>query len=342
MPEGTAERASQVARFLATEGWDASALRPLAGDASFRTYSRLHDGRRRAVLMDAPPEREDVRPFVRMAEHLRGLGLSAPKIYAADPGAGLLLLEDLGDETFTRLLTTDADEVALYALAVDVLSYLHRLPADRAVPSGLPLYDICRLVDEALLLVDWHLPAVLAQPLPPEARAAYVAVWEMILPTVMAQPPSLVLRDFHIDNLLRLQERAGIAACGLLDFQDAATGAAAYDLMSLLEDARRDIAEPLRAAMLIRYRESALPYDVKGFETTYAILSAQRHAKVIGIFTRLSRRDQKHSYLSHIPRVWRLLERALEHPSLAPVAGWFKRHVPEDRRVIPQLPTATQ
>lgn len=292
--------------------------------------------------MDAPPEREDVRPFVRMAEHLRGLGLSAPEIYAADPDAGLLLLEDLGDETFTRLLAAEADEMALYALAVDVLSYLHRLPTDRAIPPGLPLYDLRRLVDEALLLVDWHLPAVLAQPLAPEARAAYVAAWEMILPTVLAQPPTLVLRDYHVDNLLRLRERAGIAACGLLDFQDAVIGAAAYDLMSLLEDARRDIAESLRAAMLIRYREGAHLSDTRGFETTYAILSAQRHAKVIGIFTRLSRRDQKHGYLSHIPRVWRLLERALEHPSLAPVAGWFERHVPEGRRTIPPLPAAAQ
>lgn len=164
----------------------------------------------------------------------------------------------------------------------------------------------------------------------------------MILPTVLAQPPTLVLRDYHVDNLLRLRERAGIAACGLLDFQDAVIGAAAYDLMSLLEDARRDIAEFLRAAMLIRYREGAHLSDTRGFETTYAILSAQRHAKVIGIFTRLSRRDQKHGYLSYIPRVWRLLERALEHPSLAPVAGWFERHVPEGRRTIPPLPAAAQ
>ncbi len=330
----------RVTRFLATEGWDAAALRPLAGDASFRSYRRLCDGHRRAVLMDAPPEYEDVRPFVRIAGHLRGLGLSAPEIYAGDLDAGLLLLEDLGDDTFTRLLLADADETALYALAVDVLSYVHRLTADRALPPGLPRYDVRRLVDEALLLVDWHLPAVLTRPLPASARAAYVAVWEMMLPIVMAQPPTLVLRDYHVDNLLALPDRPGIAACGLLDFQDAVAGAAAYDLMSLLEDARRDIAEPLRAAMLNHYLESVRPSDAEGFATTYAILSAQRHAKVIGIFTRLSRRDKKHGYLFHIPRVWRLLERALEHPALAPVARWFGRYVPADKRVAPPLEAA--
>ncbi len=337
-----AERSLRVARFLAAEGWDAAALRPLAGDASFRSYRRLRDGHRRAVLMDAPPEHEDVRPFVRIAGHLRGLGLSAPEIYAADLDDGLLLLEDLGDDTFTRLLLADADEPALYALAVDVLSHVHHLSADRAIPPGLPRYDVRRLVDEALLLVDWHLPAVLARPLPAGARAAYVAVWEMMLPIVMAQPPTLVLRDYHVDNLLRLADRPGIAACGLLDFQDAVAGAAAYDLMSLLEDARRDIAAPLRVATLNRYLERAHPSDAEGFETTYAILAAQRHAKVIGIFTRLSRRDKKHGYLVHIPRVWRLLERALEHPALAPVARWFERYVSADKRVAPPLEAAAQ
>jgi aminoglycoside/choline kinase family phosphotransferase len=336
------ERARRVAAFLAAHDWSVEHLRPLAGDASFRTYRRLIDGRRQAVLMDAPPEHEDIRSFIHIARHLRKLGLSAPDIYAADVDTGLLLLEDLGDDTFTRLLAAGADEAALYALAIDVLGHLHRLPADQAVPSGLPRYNERRLLDEALLLVDWHLPEVFGRPVEASARAAYVAAWHAALPGVLAQPLTLVLRDYHVDNLLRVGDRRGLAACGLLDFQDAVAGPAAYDLMSLLEDARRDIGEPLRETMLARYAEGARPADPDGFAEAYAVLAAQRHAKVIGIFTRLSRRDGKHSYLVHIPRVWRLLERALAHPALALVAAWFARHVPVEVRMAPPREVAAQ
>jgi aminoglycoside/choline kinase family phosphotransferase len=326
------EREAAIAAFLAGTGWRVDELRPLAGDASFRSYRRLVRGGRRAVLMDAPPAYEDVRPFVRMAEHLRRLGFSAPAVHAADLDAGLLLLEDLGDDTFTRLLAAGADERTLYRLAVDVLVALHALPAEEAIPAGLPAYDLDRLTKEALLFVDWYLPAVTGEPPPPAARAAYLKSWEAVLPTVLAQPPTLVLRDYHVDNLLRLEARPGLAACGLLDFQDAVAGAAAYDLMSLLEDARRDIGEPLRAEMLCRYRERSRLAGAPGFADAYAILAAQRHAKVIGIFTRLSRRDGKHGYLVHIPRVWGLLGRALAHGALGPVAAWFDLHVPAATR----------
>lgn len=326
------EREAEIAAFLAANGWRFEELRPLAGDASFRSYRRLVRGDRRAVVMDAPPAHEDVRPFVRMAAHLRGLGFSAPAVLAADLDAGLLLLEDLGDDTFTRLLAAGADERTLYRLAVDVLIALHALPAEQTVPAGLPAYDLERLTKEALLFVDWYLPAVTGASLLPAARAAYLQAWKDVLPTVMTQPPTLVLRDYHVDNLLRLADRPGLAACGLLDFQDAVAGAGAYDLMSLLEDARRDIGEPLRAEMLARYREHARRAAAPGFAEAYAILAAQRHAKVIGIFTRLSRRDGKHGYLVHIPRVWRLLERALANGALAPVAAWFDRHVPPATR----------
>jgi aminoglycoside/choline kinase family phosphotransferase len=322
------ERAAEIETFLDAHGWRAEELRPLAGDASFRSYRRLLRGPRRAVLMDAPPAHEDVRPFVRMAEHLRRLGFSAPQVYAADVDAGLLLLEDLGDDTFTRLLAAGCDERSLYRLAVDVLIALHALAPERAIRPGLPDYDAHRLVTEALLFADWYLPAATGDPPVPGDRESYIEAWHEVLPAVLAQPRTLVLRDYHVDNLLRLEGRQGLAACGLLDFQDAVAGAAAYDLMSLLEDARRDIADGLRAEMLSRYLERARPADPKGFATAYAILAAQRHAKVIGIFTRLSRRDGKHGYLVHIPRVWGLLDRALANEALAPVAGWFERHVP--------------
>ncbi len=319
------ERPGVIAAFLAAHGWGDAVRRPLAGDASFRRYERLTLGGERAVLMDASAEAEDVRPFVRMARHLKGLGLSAPEIIAWDEAAGLVLEEDLGDDTYTRVLASGADEDALYATAVDLLIDLHRR-AD-AVPAGLPAYGNGRLLDEAFLLPRWYLPAIAGRPTPEAARRSYGEAWLSLFPALHAQPRTLVLRDYHVDNLMQLPGRSGVAACGLLDFQDAVAGPAAYDLMSLLEDARRDVEPGLVRGMLGRYRAAFPDLDGESFETAYAILAAQRHAKVIGIFTRLSVRDGKPAYLAHIPRVWRLLEAALENPALAPVRDWFDRHV---------------
>ena len=325
-----------IAHFLAGAGWPGAEVRPLAADASFRRYLRERRNGAGAVLMDAPPEHEDVRPFVRIARHLRGLGLSAPAILCADEDAGLLLLEDLGDDTFTRLLAAGADERTLYRLAVDVLIHLHRLAPPAAVPAGLPSYDLQRLLDEALLLVDWFLPAAAGRPVETGVRADFVAAWEAALAESLAQPVTLVLRDFHVDNLMQLAGRSGLAACGLLDFQDVVAGPAAYDLMSLLEDARRDIAAALRHEMLACYIAGVAPDDTAAFGRSFAVLAAQRHAKVIGIFTRLDRRDGKPGYLVHIPRVWRLLQSALQNPALAEVRRWFDRHVPPDRSRAPE------
>ncbi len=336
------DRRRRIEAFLAADGWCLDHVQPLADDASFRSYHRLRDGARRAVLMDAPPEHEDVRPFVRIDRHLLDLGLSAPRVLAEDTEAGLLLLEDLGDDTFTRLLEKGSDETTLYALAVDVLIYVHRLPPLNALPAGLPAYDNERLLDETLLLTDWYLPAVLGAPPSEAVRTAYIDAWSQTFPAVHAQPRTLVLRDFHVDNLIRLPDRHGVAACGLLDFQDAVAGASAYDLMSLLEDARRDIAPDLRAAMLSRYFDGIEDLDRPGFEAAFAILAAQRHAKVIGIFTRLCRRDGKAGYLAHIPRVWRLLERALRHPALAKVSAWFETNIPREFRSIPACPPGAE
>jgi hypothetical protein len=329
------DRDRRIAGFLAEHGWSADGARPLAGDASFRRYWRVGGNGGTVVLMDAPPPDEDVRPFVAMARHLRRLGLSAPEILAADVDEGLLLIEDFGDETYTRLLAGGGAEPDLYALAIDVLASLHRLPAETAIPKGLPAYDEERLLDEACLLTDWYLPFVTGAPTSPDVRHAYVEAWRAALPAVRRRPPTLVLRDFHVDNLIRLRGRSGIAACGLLDFQDAVAGPAAYDVMSLLEDARRDVGDDLRRAMLDRYRRSVGERDWPGFEAAFAVLAVQRHAKVIGIFTRLHVRDGKPVYLAHVPRVWRLLERGLPVPELSRVAAWFERHVPPPLRTAP-------
>ena len=324
-----------IAAFLAANQWRGVEPKPLAGDASFRRYFRLAQDGRGAVLMDAPPPQEDVRPFATLSRHLISLGLSAPEILAEDVENGLLLLEDLGDDTYTRMLENGGDERSLYQLAVDVLIHIHRQPPTKVIANGLEPYDDDKLLEEACLFTDWYMPAVLGEPVSKSARADYCRAWLSVFPLVHAQPRTLVLRDYHVDNLMWLPQRQGLKACGLLDFQDAVSGAGAYDLMSLVQDARRDIAGELADDMLERYHAAFPELDRDAFATATAILAAQRHAKVIGIFTRLCVRDSKPAYLDHLPRVWRLLERALEHPALKDLAGWFDLHIPKDDRVIP-------
>ena len=328
------DRQEVIREFLSSRGWGQAKQAPLPGDASFRRYVRLHDGASQAMLMDAPPPKEDVRPFVRIAQHLVDLGYSAPHILSADIEAGLLLLEDLGDDTFTRLITRGEDEEDLYWLAVDLLIDLHG-QGDAAIPSDLPVYDDDKLLTEALLLVDWYIPEMTGQIVSAPKREAYIKIWRDLFPTARAVPETMVLRDFHVDNLMRL-ERPGIAACGVLDFQDAVAGPITYDLMSLLEDARRDIDPLLVAGLKRRYLDAFPALSPVRFEASWRILAAQRHAKVIGIFTRLLRRDGKAVYLPHIPRVWRLLEQALEHPQLTPLKLWLNEMIPKSMRGVPK------
>jgi aminoglycoside/choline kinase family phosphotransferase len=276
------------------------------------------------MLMDAPPP-EDVRPFVRIAHHLVQLGLSAPLVLAADAGNGFLLLEDFGDETFTRALDTGADPEALYALAVDAMAALQAHPDAASVAA--PRHDATLLADEgAALYVDWFLPEATGRPTPPALRADYLARWRAALAPVLAGPRTLALRDFHVDNLMVLGSRAGVARCGLLDFQDAAIGHPAYDLVSLLEDARRDVPDPLAAAMRARHAAALPRLAGAEFDAAYAVLGAARHARVVGLWVRLDRRDGKPAYRRHLPRTRRLLARALVHPALAGVRDWFAAH----------------
>jgi N-acetylmuramate 1-kinase len=319
-----------MAAFLRTTDWGDVPAVSLAGDASFRRYYRIGANGSSAVLMDAPPPQEDVRPFITVAALLRGLGLSAPEVLAEDHDQGFLLLEDFGDDTYTRLLAHGADEPSLYALAVDTLVALQRAVELRHTPE-LPSYDIERLLGEAALLVDWY------RPLASWLREEYLALWRAVLPEALASAPTVVLRDYHVDNLMLLPGRAGIKGCGLLDFQDAVTGPPSYDLVSLLEDARRDIPDSLRRAMTDRYLAAFPALDRGAFLRSAAILSAQRNCKILGIFTRLWKRDGKRQYLAHIPRVWRLLETDLRHPALIPIARWVDRHLPPETRCRPDL-----
>jgi aminoglycoside/choline kinase family phosphotransferase len=329
-----AERAMQIDAFLSACGWADAARAPLPGDASFRRYCRLTRGATATMLMDAPPPQEDVRPYLSVARHLRALDFSAPAILAAEEEAGLLLIEDFGDGTFTRLLAKGEDERALYAMAIDVLIALHRR-FDVAHTPWLPPYDDTRLLNEAALLVDWYLPAITGTPTPAALRAEYLDIWRALLPVARSVPDSLVLRDYHVDNLMRIDGRDGLAACGLLDFQDAVLGPVTYDLVSLLEDSRRDIAPDLVAAMYARYGAAFPAIDHAALDASYAVMGAQRHCKVIGIFTRLCRRDGKPRYLAHIPRLWRLLEGNFRAPVLAPVKAWLDKNIPPAMRHVP-------
>ncbi|MFT5485522.1 MAG: aminoglycoside/choline kinase family phosphotransferase [Paracoccaceae bacterium] len=328
-------RAAQIEDFLASAGWPGADHVTLAEDASFRRYERVTRPGERAVLMDAPPDREDVRPFMKIAKQLSALGFSAPRLLAEDVGAGFLLLEDMGDATFSRLMDAGEAAAPLYSLATDVLIDLHGTPAVNVVPPGTPVYDDALMLTEAMLLTEWYLPAVAGEETQGSAEAAYRAVWADLLPLARHVPDTLVLRDFHVDNLMRIAGRDGTAACGLLDFQDAVEGPVSYDFISLVEDARRDVDDGLRAGMRARYLAAFPALDPAAFDLSCVILGAQRHCKVLGIFTRLRDRDGKDDYLHHVPRLWRLLERAAEHPSLAPLKSWLDTHIPARMRIAP-------
>jgi len=332
------ERDREIMNFLEANGWQQADRTLLADDASARRYQRLVHEDRRAILMDAPPDKMSIVPFLNIARHLTGLGFSAPEIYAADQTSGLVLLEDFGDDTYNRLLRSDPEcEAELYGLAVDVLSTLHRRPEKDTVLAGVPAHSEDILLEGVTQFVLHYIPQAVGQPRPSSLLGEFHALWVATLKPVFDQPKTLVLRDFHVDNLIHLRGREGIRRCGLLDFQDASIGAGAYDLMSLLEDARRDISTDIAGDMRRRYARAmnmTVP-ELHSFDRAYAILGAQRHTRVIGIFTRLCVRDAKPGYLVHIPRVWRLLERSLCHPALTDLKAWFDIHIPEKNRGIP-------
>ena len=311
--------------FLAAHGWGGAEILPLAGDASFRRYFRVRRGGETAVLMDAPPGHEDVGPFLEICGHLLDRGLSPPRPLAIDRGRGLLLLEDFGDDRVGPLLQREPErERAIYEAAVDILARLAAQPA----PADLPPYDEAAMEREVLLFPDWYAPALSLEVDDSSYLPAWHEAWRDVLRIVEASPV-LVLRDFHADNLMVLP---GTDQLGLLDFQDALSGHAAYDLVSLLQDARRDVAPALEEAMVERYSVAANVADRALFRAHYEILGAQRNTKILGIFTRLWKRDGKPHYLPLQPRVWGYLERNLSHPALAAVRAWFDANVPVDKR----------
>lgn len=304
-----------AASFLDTHGWGGATILPVAGDASFRRYFRAIAGGSRAILMDAPPPHEDPRPFIAVARWLGARGFAAPAILAADLDQGLVLIEDFGDDRLREAIDAAPQvERALYEPAVDLLIRLHGHPAGAFGP-----YDGAVLRREVALFVDWYCPAVGIAP----DRASWDAAWDAVLDHAIADTPVTVLRDYHAENLMLVGADRSL---GLLDFQDALAGHPAYDLVSLLQDARRSVDPEVEAAMLARYRAATGVGD--DFLRAYHVLGAQRNAKIIGIFTRLWKRDGKTRYPGLCPRVWTYMERDLAQPVMAPVAAWFDANVP--------------
>ncbi|PTX58104.1 hypothetical protein C8N43_2780 [Litoreibacter ponti] len=318
------DRDAAAQHFLDQTDWQGGTRRLLAGDASNRRYERIsHPDRPSVVLMDAPPEKgEDTRPFVKIARHLSGLGLSAPRVYAADEQRGFLLIEDLGDALFARVLEHHPErEPALYEAAMDAL-----IVAQTAnPPGGLKDYGPQAMTDAAMLVPEWYIAATGQNQFP---SAEYRAVVADLLQTHLKGSSVLVQRDYHAENLLWLPDREGVARVGLLDFQDAMLGHPAYDLASLLKDLRRDVSQEVQDSTLQLYitRTKAEPTQ---FRAAYAACSAQRNLRVLGVFTRLCVRDGKTSYPDLLIRLWRNLRSDLAHPALAELKQFVHAHIPE-------------
>jgi len=313
--------------FLSQAGFADADLDPLRPDASFRRYFRLTGSGKHWLLMDAPPESENIEAYLRVARHLTGLGLRAPKIGHTDTVNGFALVEDFGNDTFTALLNTGEDATHLYSPAVDLLVQIHQNP--QASTIALPSYDLATLMAEALLLPDWFVPLITGNPVDPTARTCYQEIWENALRHLPPPATTLVLRDFHVDNLMRIQGNTPIQQIGLLDFQDALIGPIAYDVLSLLEDARRDLPPSLVEQLHQQYLSAMPLLDVDNFNAWYRSLGAQRHCKVAGIFSRLALRDDKPVYLEHIPRVIALLQQHLNDPLLTPLGEWLDEVIPQ-------------
>ncbi len=303
--------------FLNLTAWRDAVLEPITGDASARGYFRLSKAGQTAVLMDASRLRESVAPFFLLNKHLEQLGLSVPEILAGDIANGFLLLEDFGDNTFARLLENQFDTEKLHTLATDVLITLHQHP--RAAPKDLRTYHPARMLEDVESFLTWH-------PVSEPGREEFRTAWLEVLPLAHQVPASLLLRDYHVANLMLLPGREGIRQAGLLDFQDAYQGPITYDLVSLLEDARRDLPPALKEKMIAHYLAQFPKLDRQAFETSLAVLAALRHTRVLAIFEKLDREGKGDYKKLHSPRVERLLQAALRHPTLAGVKQWFDRY----------------
>ena len=357
-------RSAEIDAFLKHAGWGNASRAAMHGDASTRRYIRLDRGGRKAMLMDQPQTAEtptapvdatpderralgynavarlagaDINRFAAASNYLRTQGLSAPEIYAADPLHGFAIIEDLGDALYCDIADR-ANEIDLYTAAADVLAALHisaapsKLPPDKALHR----YDETALLAEVDLLPEWFMPVALGRTASTEEFAEHRALWQEVLLETLKATPVFVHRDFHAQNLIWLPQRRGLARVGVLDFQDAVAGSNAYDLISLIEDARRDVAPQIAQATTSHYiaamRRQGTALDEEVYRSQMAVMAAQRNAKIAGIFARLFKRDRKPRYLDYMPRVWGYLNRDLEDPALRSLKAWYDRTIPRDNR----------
>ena len=310
--------------FLAQVGWADAQILPLAGDASFRRYFRVVRGADTALLMDAPPPHEDATPFIAVSDYLVAQGFSAPAVLAADLDAGLVLIEDFGEVRMRETLDVAPEmERPIYSDCVELLATLATKPAMALKP-----YSIAEYQRELAIFTEWYCSAL---SLTVDVNS-YVAIWDRLLGQVVAGQAKLVtvLRDYHAENVMLVSGRTGISRLGLLDFQDALVGHPAYDLVSMLQDARRDVSPEIETEMLALHNR--LSPHTPEFEAAYHILGVQRNLKILGIFCRLWKRDDKPRYRAFQPRVWGYVERSIAHPALAEFKDWLNGNVPVKRR----------
>lgn len=326
------DRASLKTGFLGCTGWGDAESVLVAGDASNRAYERLTLQQKTCILMDAPPHKgEDVRPFIFVTQALRDAGLSAPEIYASDPDHGFLLIEDLGDDLFARLIADNADlEAPLYEAAVDVLLHLHR-----TLPPKLPRYDARLMTEVASLAFDWYQRGATGS-VNADGRKAFQDAFQSTLAPLESGAPVLIQRDYHAENLIWLPGRQGLRRVGLLDYQDAMLGHPAYDLVSVLQDARRDVSPDLQRSMVDRYI-SRSDTDPKAFDAAYAVLGLQRNLRILGVFARLSMAYGKPHYVDLVPRVWGHIETGLDHPAAEAFASLIRSELPVPTPAILQI-----
>jgi N-acetylmuramate 1-kinase len=364
----TSDRSEDIEKFLACAGWRDAERLPLTGDASTRRYIRLRRRGETALLMDQPQSAEaptaaanatpgqrkalgynavarlagaDCGRFVAAANYLRTAGLSAPAVYTKDTALGFVLIEDLGDDLYADALARGASERLLYEAAADVLAHLHAQPAPGILPPDKTLhaYDETALLAEVELLTEWFIPVALGRAASPAEADEFRALWREALAPFLSSPPVFVHRDYHAQNLIWLPARRGAARVGLIDFQDAVAGPKAYDMISLIEDARCDVPPELGRLTVARYmaamRAQGTPVDEEAFALEMAVFAAQRNTKIAGIFARLYRRDGKPRYLDYLPRVWSYLEADLAHPALKTLKSWYDRAIPAGARGVP-------
>jgi len=367
------DRQSAMRDFLVAAGWGDAIVTPLPGDASTRRYARLALNGQNTMLMDqpqgaeaptAPPDASeaqrqalgynavarlagaDCARFAAVADYLRGHGLGAPQIHAADHAQGFAILEDLGDALFADVLAQGGDEKVLYQAAVEVLARIHAKDAPAALSPDKPLfaYDQTALIAEASLLTEWFLPLALGRETSAAEALEHRDLWKAALSQIEGGRRVFVHRDYHAQNLLWLPQREGVARVGLIDFQDAVAGSPAYDLISLTEDARRDVSPELAEGATRHYlaamQAQGMPVNEAAFRREMAVMAAQRNAKIVGIFARLYKRDGKPRYLSFLPRVWNYLERDLGHPALRDLRAWYDRVIPQAQRSLRVMETS--